>query len=477
LNCCDFYVSEKMGEGLYSQNSFKIPPYILDDLCTRFIINLPGDVGKDNIRIFFQIELAHWFYLDFYCPDNPDLKTLNIKEFSTQIFRHCPNLVEQLDNFDTILDSWKEYKQAVPTYGAIMLDPSLQYCLLVQGFWDKASWGFPKGKINENEAPVDCAIREVLEETGFNIKGLINPNLYLEHRLNEQIRGLYIIPGVPMETKFQAKTRQEIKSFGWFRVDSLPSHKKDLACKQQHNLSPNAFFMVIPFVKGLRQWINAQLCGIDLVSSSTLPPQSAAVGRFPPHPLAGGGGILFSAESLRHSTERRHHKQSPYSMDFAPVELFGSPRDPMSLLGSSFDSKLRTKSESPPYRLNTKSSSTKLSSPRQTKKHNTTHNKSSSPVKPPTAKSFKPVKILKRDRLTSETDLRSVSMSERQGLSHVTLTQDQSVQERQGHMTQVQPVVSEKVKDLTADYVCPAWRDFKLDIDQVLAAMFHNVIK
>ena len=33
--------------------------------------------------------------------------------------------------------------------------------LLVQGFWAKASWGFPKGKVNEGEEPCQCAIREV----------------------------------------------------------------------------------------------------------------------------------------------------------------------------------------------------------------------------------------------------------------------------------------------------------------------------
>ncbi len=34
-------------------------------------------------------------------------------------------------------------------------------CLLVQGFWARATWGFPKGKVNEDEAPDVCAVREV----------------------------------------------------------------------------------------------------------------------------------------------------------------------------------------------------------------------------------------------------------------------------------------------------------------------------
>jgi len=54
---------------------------------------------------------------------------------------------------------WKAYKLTVPTYGAVILDPSLDYVLLVQGF--SKSWGFPKGKVNEDEDSVRCAVREV----------------------------------------------------------------------------------------------------------------------------------------------------------------------------------------------------------------------------------------------------------------------------------------------------------------------------
>ncbi|CAG2204794.1 DCP2 [Mytilus edulis] len=83
--------------------------------------------------------------------------------------------------------------------------------LLVQGFWTKSSWGFPKGKVNENEPPYDCACREVLEETGFDITKLIDRNEYLENHFNDQLSRLYIVPGVPLDTKFKPKTRKEIK--------------------------------------------------------------------------------------------------------------------------------------------------------------------------------------------------------------------------------------------------------------------------
>ena len=39
-----------------------------------------------------------------------------------------------------------------------------------------------------------------------------------------------------------------VQNFEWFSVEHLPIHKKDNACKHL-GLTPNSFFMVIPFVK------------------------------------------------------------------------------------------------------------------------------------------------------------------------------------------------------------------------------------
>lgn len=65
------------------------------------------------------------------------------------------------------------------------MDDSLEQILLVQGYWSKGSWGFPKGKINENEKPHKCAAREVHEETGFDCSHMINKKMFLERRVGD----------------------------------------------------------------------------------------------------------------------------------------------------------------------------------------------------------------------------------------------------------------------------------------------------
>ena len=77
------------------------------------------------------------------------------------VFQHCPFLRDNIANLDAIVSRWRDYKYSVPTYGAVLIDPTYEHVLLVRGFYSRESWGFPKGKVQENESPLKCAIREV----------------------------------------------------------------------------------------------------------------------------------------------------------------------------------------------------------------------------------------------------------------------------------------------------------------------------
>lgn len=235
-----------------------IPSAVLDDLCSRFILHIPSEERDNAIRVCFQIELAHWFYLDFCMQNTPGIPHCGIRDFAKAVFQHCPFLLPHGEDVQKVLEQWKEYKMGVPTYGAIILDDSLENALLVQGYLAKSGWGFPKGKVNEDEAPHDCAVREVMEETGFDIKNRIGKDVYIEQKITDQLVRLYIIPGVSMDTKFNPKTRKEIRNIEWFPIEKLPCHRNDMTPKSKLGLAPNRFFMAIPFIRPLRDWISKQ---------------------------------------------------------------------------------------------------------------------------------------------------------------------------------------------------------------------------
>ncbi|XP_017010881.2 uncharacterized protein DCP2 [Drosophila takahashii] len=253
----------------------KIPSDILDDLASRFIINVPDMELNNLIRMCFQIELAHWFYLDFFCaPETGDdgetpkcvqrkLPTVGIKQFAMQLFQHIPFLNKHFGTVDQILDEWKNYKLSVPTYGAILVSEDHNHCLLVQSYFARNSWGFPKGKINENEDPAHCATREVYEETGFDITDIIDANDYIEAFINYQYTRLYVVRNIPMDTQFAPRTRNEIKCCDWFRIDALPVNKNDAISKAKLGKNSNSFFMIMPFVKRLKKWVSERKAGIE----------------------------------------------------------------------------------------------------------------------------------------------------------------------------------------------------------------------
>ena len=230
-----------------------IPSSLLDDLCSRFILHIPSEERDNAIRVCFQIELAHWFYLDFCMQNTPGLPQCGIRDFAKAVFHHCPFLLPKGEDVQKVIEQWKEYKMGVPTYGAIILDESQDNVLLVQGYLAKSGWGFPKGKVNEDEAPHDCAVREVMEETGFDIKDRICKDRYIEQKITDQLARLYIITGVSKDTKFNPKTRKEIRNIEWFAIDKLPCHRNDMTPKSKLGLAPNRFFMVIPFIRPLRE--------------------------------------------------------------------------------------------------------------------------------------------------------------------------------------------------------------------------------
>jgi len=238
----------------------------LDDLCVRFIINLPSEDLSSVARICFQVEEAQWFYEDFIRPQDPTLPSMSLRSFCLRIFQHCPLLASfSVENHMRAFEEFLQYKTRVPVRGAILLNEAMDSTVLVKGWKKGANWSFPRGKINKDEDDLDCAIREVYEETGFDIRkaGLVPKGevKFIQIAMREQQIRLYVFRNIPMDTVFQPKTRKEISKIEWYRLSDLPAFQKK-GSNQVNNAaaapSANKFYMVAPFLTPLKRWVLQQ---------------------------------------------------------------------------------------------------------------------------------------------------------------------------------------------------------------------------
>ncbi|KAI0180924.1 hypothetical protein GGR52DRAFT_522245 [Hypoxylon sp. FL1284] len=238
----------------------------LDDLCVRFIINLPREDLESVARICFQIEEAQWFYEDFIRPLDPTLPSMSLRSFSLKMFQHCPLLASfSVENHIRAFEEFMQYKTRVPVRGAVMLNDDMDAAVLVRGYKKGASWSFPRGKINKDEDDLDCAIREVYEETGYDLReaGLVERNEPvhpLEVTMHDQQVRLYVFRGIPEDTIFETRTRKEIGAIRWYKVSELPAYRKKRNVGRNNGDGPSndKFYMVAPFMVQLRQWVMKQ---------------------------------------------------------------------------------------------------------------------------------------------------------------------------------------------------------------------------
>jgi 8-oxo-dGTP pyrophosphatase MutT (NUDIX family) len=241
---------------------------VMDDLNMRFIINCPPEELAQLERVFFQVEQAHWFYDDFYRNTYKHLPRLGFKEFSQAFVKRCPTIKGALGLPDDAavtkaVHNFEKYKHKVPVCGCILLNADMTQCILVKGWIAGSAWNFPKGKMNADEPSIECAVREVLEETGFDATGHIldGENDYIERADKGHTMRLYIARNVPQNFHFATQTRKEISEIRWF----------DVAAAERGSLGSNDNMSVTGqrFVGDLLAWIERQRSGAKDSSSSS----------------------------------------------------------------------------------------------------------------------------------------------------------------------------------------------------------------
>nr|CAB3451417.1 unnamed protein product [Digitaria exilis] len=269
------------GGGLHRSSSRgQLPPQeLLDDLCSRFLLNVPKEELESFERILFLLEQAHWFYEDNSVEHNPNLKSLSFKDFtSLTVFKSCTALRPYIAHLDDIYKDFNNYKFRVPVSGAIILDDTHERCLLVKGWKAGASWSFPRGKRNKDEEDHTCAVREVnfcpchvLSSTFFffsELCSLFRP--YLLHQGNRFLSAHFISLGC---NAFKMKVLEETgcdvsallnlddcievsigqqREISWHRIDDLLPASDDAVSRGVNGMK---LYMVAPFLTKLKAWI------------------------------------------------------------------------------------------------------------------------------------------------------------------------------------------------------------------------------
>lgn len=252
----------------YSLDLFASQEYqdALEDVHTRFILNLPETELETADRIFFQIEQAWWFYEDWICDQNPELslpRFKSVKPFAEVMFNYSPLLPEQ-DQFARLWKEFTAYKRKISNYGCILLNKDCTKLILCQVYNGK-TWMLPSGKINQGEDGMTAAARETYEETGFDPSCTLGLTaawkassieseqkkitwrptlleqdaLFVQEENHGKRRVSYVCVGVPEDFAFAPVCRKEIGEIAWHPIDKIP--KKT--------------FAVIPFLGSLKRWI------------------------------------------------------------------------------------------------------------------------------------------------------------------------------------------------------------------------------
>lgn len=126
--------------------------------------------------------------------------------------------------------AWKSYvPQRRKVYGCICIAPTNKV-LLVKGRQGEKKWSFPKGHRESYDcSPLDCALRELKEETGLSLKE--------SFQMSKKYRaGEYYIFFVPAELEAHPIDTQEIEDVRWFSLEEMADLNKnvDVSLFAQH---------------------------------------------------------------------------------------------------------------------------------------------------------------------------------------------------------------------------------------------------
>ena len=111
--------------------------------------------------------------------------------------------------FSQIWEDYRLYKSQIPSYGALIFNKTLDSLLFVVYYNPRdrivRKLDFPKGKVDQGEAPKDCALREIYEETQLRLHDQLNVDSFVKiETIKHRMVTLFFMEGI-LENSVQAK--------------------------------------------------------------------------------------------------------------------------------------------------------------------------------------------------------------------------------------------------------------------------------
>ena len=137
-------------------------------------------------------------------------------------------------------DGWKSTSGKIVKAGGFIIDPSTHKILLVQSRGQL--WGPPKGTIQDNESIEDCAIREVMEETGIQL----NRAQFIGQPTLVKNKAMYYTVELN-EANFEPQNHisdNDANGIGWFNIECLDGliREKKISINQHCKILIKKFF-------------------------------------------------------------------------------------------------------------------------------------------------------------------------------------------------------------------------------------------
>lgn len=170
-----------------------------------------------------EVEKAHWDYLDRVAKKYRAPR-LGFYAFMEEFFRFHGK-TDEIPNVKAYFKQYDKHKKSLPTAGVLIIHENSLLLVKVVG---SGVYSLPKGKSNAGETLEETAVREVLEETGIDLRGVVDDRTA---NVNVHKTKLFIVETDEEIKKFSGYNSNEIIDIKWFNFSQIDSNP-DLFSKQ-----------------------------------------------------------------------------------------------------------------------------------------------------------------------------------------------------------------------------------------------------